>query len=100
MSEFDYTLEDLLACVNSPLGEPQDEEGYYSSKEWAEIWGRGLTNTRAHIATLLKAGIMEAKEIRGRSVLDGRSYRKTVYRINEEKYGQLRESRTRDQDSD
>ena len=96
MDGAEYSLEELLACVNDPLTQAGDDEGYRSSSEWATYWGRGITVTRKAIARLLEAGVMEAKERRAIGALDGRNYRLMVYRINEEKYEQLRDSRPQD----
>ena len=66
------------------LGEMYAEEplppNYHTRREWGEIWGLGLSQTKNHINSFIKNDVMEMRWKR-QSDVAGRTHRVPVYGI-------------------
>ena len=74
------TLDELLASVEETQPEPAPEDGWLTTREWAQHWHCSLSKAGASIHLLLSTGKMEwGRQTRQTNI--GYAKREPVYRL-------------------
>lgn len=57
------TETELLAAVQEALAKEENPEGYYTTEDWAELFGLSIGTTRKRLSQLKRLGRLEAGKV-------------------------------------